>query len=147
MFHFYKYPRPSVTTDAIVTSEKNGENYILLVRRKHEPFKNMWALPGGFINMNETLLEACKRELEEETGLSGINLEQFFTFDAVNRDPRGRTISVVFYAHIPKPVPAKGSDDALEALWFPFVSLPPMAFDHEEIIKMYQESKIGKANL
>lgn len=134
----YKYPRPAVTTDAIVTSEKNGERLILLIRRKSDPYKNSWALPGGFINLDETLEEACKRELEEETGLSVTDLKQFFTFDEISRDPRGRTLSVVFYTHIPEPVPVKGSDDATEAIWFPLDSLPPLAFDHEKIIKKWK---------
>ena len=98
MEYSYKYPRPALTVDAIVVSERNSEMVVLLIQRKFPPFEGKWALPGGFVNMDETLLEACGRELLEETGLDNIELKQFFTFDAIDRDPRHRTISVVFSA-------------------------------------------------
>ncbi|GET25700.1 NUDIX hydrolase [Prolixibacter sp. NT017] len=137
MSYTYQYPRPAITVDAIVTAERNGEQWVLLIRRKAYPFEGKWALPGGFVNMDETLAESCQRELEEETALTGVALKQFYTFDAVDRDPRARTISVVFTGQIPEPVPVKGGDDALEAEWFPIISLPEMAFDHREIIQKF----------
>jgi 8-oxo-dGTP diphosphatase len=106
----------------------------LLIQRGIEPFKGKWALPGGFVNMDELLETACKRELEEETGLKVDKMTQFKTFDAINRDPRHRTISVVFSAQLPEKAKVKGNDDAASAKWFPVNSLPEMAFDHREIL-------------
>ncbi|MDP4184700.1 MAG: NUDIX hydrolase, partial [Bacteroidota bacterium] len=100
MTYTYEYPRPAVTTDAIIVCRESDEKYVLLIQRLKDPFAGKWALPGGFLNMDESLEEGCKRELEEETGLVGISLTQFHTFGAVNRDPRGRTISVVFYGFV-----------------------------------------------
>jgi 8-oxo-dGTP diphosphatase len=91
----YKYPRAALTTDAIVFAKEEGSTFVLLIERGHEPFKNKWALPGGFIEMEETLEQACIRELEEETGLKVGQMAQFKTYDAIDRDPRHRTISVV----------------------------------------------------
>jgi 8-oxo-dGTP diphosphatase len=130
----YKYPRPAITVDAIITAEKNGQTMVLLILRKADPFKDKWALPGGFAGIDETLSDACKRELKEETGISKIDLKQFYTFDAPGRDPRERVISVVFHGRMAETVPVKGGDDASEAKWFSFTSLPDMAFDHKEII-------------
>lgn len=138
----YKYARPALTVDAIVTAEKNGVIWVLLIRRKFDPFAGDWALPGGFVDMDETLVESCSRELREETGLEGVELEQFFTFDSLDRDPRGRTISVVFSGLIDAPVPLNGADDAEEAKWFPIISLPEMAFDHNIILKKFVVEKL-----
>ncbi|MBN1822399.1 MAG: NUDIX hydrolase [Prolixibacteraceae bacterium] len=130
----YKYPRAALTVDAIVITSKSDLPEILLIQRGNEPFKNMWALPGGFIDMDETLEKACKRELLEETGLKTGRLIQFKTYDAINRDPRHRTITVVYYTFIEKTEEVKGDDDAVKAGWFPLTGLPPLAFDHSEII-------------
>lgn len=130
----YEYPRPALTVDALVLTGKHGERRILLIRRAREPFKNLWALPGGFVDMEETLCHAVCRELEEETGISLKEMEQFRVFDAIGRDPRHRTISVVFYKWLPDPFPVKGGDDASEAAWFSLTELPSLAFDHGEII-------------
>jgi 8-oxo-dGTP diphosphatase len=130
----YKYPRPALTVDALVYVEENGTFSVLLIQRGIEPFKGKWALPGGFVNMDELLETACKRELEEETGLKVDKMTQFKTFDAINRDPRHRTISVVFSAQLPEMEKVKGNDDAASAKWFPVNSLPEMAFDHREIL-------------
>jgi 8-oxo-dGTP diphosphatase len=130
----YKYPRPALTVDALVYVEENGTFSVLLIQRGIEPFKGKWALPGGFVNMDELLETACKRELEEETGLKVDKMTQFKTFDAINRDPRHRTISVVFSAQLPEKAKVKGNDDAASAKWFPVNSLPEMAFDHREIL-------------
>ncbi|QZE12956.1 NUDIX hydrolase [Halosquirtibacter laminarini] len=142
MSFVYKYPRPAITVDTIVIAPRNQEMLILLIKRKEYPFQGSWALPGGFINMDELLLDAAARELEEETGISGVKLSQFFTFDAILRDPRQRILSSVFHGELPEPVPVKGMDDALEAKWFPIISLPEMAFDHNEIIRKFVREKL-----
>jgi 8-oxo-dGTP diphosphatase len=128
----YKYPRPALTTDALVIKKETAE--ILLVQRGIEPFKGQWALPGGFVDIDELLADACKRELKEETGLVIEKLEQFRVYDAVERDPRGRTISVVFYGFADKSATVKGGDDAADAAWFGLDRLPEMAFDHAQVI-------------
>lgn len=128
----YAYPRPAVTTDAIILKKETAE--ILLIRRAKDPFKDQWALPGGFIEMDEVLETACKRELKEETGLTVEKLEQFRVYDAVDRDPRGRTLSVIFYGFVEKDAEVKGGDDAAEAGWFKMEYLPELAFDHADII-------------
>jgi 8-oxo-dGTP diphosphatase len=133
----YKYPRPALTTDALIYIEENGIFWVLLIQRGIEPFKGKWALPGGFVNMDELLETACKRELEEETGLELEIMTQFRTFDAINRDPRHRTISVVFSAELPERKEVKGGDDADKAGWFPVNELPEMAFDHREILEAF----------
>ncbi len=137
MSYTYQYPRPAVTTDAVVFFENNNGWEVLLIRRKNNPFKEMWALPGGFVEMDETLEEGVLRELEEETGLKGIKLEQLHTFSTVDRDPRGRTIGVAFWGFTTKEnSTVKGGDDASEAKWFPIKNLPTLAFDHQEIMDM-----------
>ncbi len=131
----YKYPRPSVTVDAIIVEKKL--NKLLLIQRGNDPFAGLWALPGGFIEMDELLADSCRRELEEETKLKIGELKQFKTYDAVNRDPRGRTISVVYYAFVDAEEKVEGSDDAINADWFPLNELPQLAFDHAEIISEF----------
>lgn len=133
----YQYPRAAVTTDALVFVKEGDEKHILLIERMNEPFKNKWALPGGFIEMDETLENACKRELEEETGLKVDKMTQFKTYDAVDRDPRHRTISTIFFAELDKKQKVIGGDDAARAEWFPVSGLPELAFDHEQIIKEF----------
>ncbi|HCY43360.1 MAG TPA: NUDIX hydrolase [Prolixibacteraceae bacterium] len=127
----YSYPRPAVTVDAILISNKNA---VLLIERGREPYKGKWALPGGFIEMNESLEDACRRELEEETGLRIEVLKQFKAFGAVNRDPRHRTISVIFYAFTDDELIARAGDDAAKVQWFPITQLPGLAFDHQQIL-------------
>ncbi len=138
----YTYPRPAVTTDALVLAPAGNEWLVLLIRRLHEPFEGEWALPGGFINMDETLMEACLRELWEETGLTLPCMEQFRVFDAIGRDPRHRTLSVVFYAFLPEKARVTGGDDAALARWFPVSRLPGLAFDHREIISEFLKSQL-----
>ena len=137
MTYTYEYPRPAVTAD-IVVLKKNAEGYsVLLIERKHAPFAGSWALPGGFLNMDETLEEAALRELQEETGITGIALQQFHTFSKVNRDPRHRTITTVFIGFADETTPApQAGDDAAKAQWFNLESLPPLAFDHGLVIDM-----------
>lgn len=136
----YEYPRPAVTVDAAVFRETDPGWQILLIRRGKDPFKGMWALPGGFLDMEETLEEAVARELEEETGLSGIILEQLHTFSAIHRDPRHRTISTVFIGTVDTVNSvARVGDDADAAHWFGLNELPPLAFDHAEIVAKAKE--------
>jgi 8-oxo-dGTP diphosphatase len=135
----YEYPRPALTVDALVFAPISHEWVILLIQRGREPFKGKWALPGGFINMEETLMQACIRELEEETGLHTEKMELFNVFDAPGRDPRGRTISVVYFTYLPEIVPVAGNDDAAIADWFPVSKLPPLAFDHDDIVRKFSE--------
>jgi len=139
----YKYPRAALTTDALVYTKKENIVYVLLIRRGQEPFKNKWALPGGFIEMNETLEVACKRELEEETGLIVDKMIQFRTYDAIDRDPRHRTISVVYSAKLDKIKKVAGGDDAVKAEWFPVNDLPDLAFDHEQILSEFLKETLN----
>jgi 8-oxo-dGTP diphosphatase len=138
--YIYDYPRPALTVDAIVTANEKDDFYILLVRRGKDPFMGMWALPGGFVDMDETLEQACRRELMEETGMELAKMEQFMVFDAIHRDPRHRTISVAFMASLPGKQNVKGGDDADTAQWFPVTGLPPLAFDHQDIIAKFLNS-------
>ena len=133
--HTYKYPRPSVTVDAILISNQNS---ILLIERSGDPFKGKWALPGGFIELDESLETACHRELEEETGLKVKELTQFKAYGAVDRDPRGRTISVVFYSFQEEETVPVAGDDAANAQWFSLDQLPELAFDHQQIIDEFK---------
>lgn len=130
----YNYPRAALTVDAIVFVKKGGSALVLLIERGREPFKNLWALPGGFIEMDETLEAACKRELLEETGLNVEQMTQFKTYDAIDRDPRHRTISVVYFTELNEIQQVEGSDDASQAEWFPVTNLPDLAFDHRQIL-------------
>ena len=132
----YKYPRPAVTADCVVIgSAADSSRYVLLIQRGNEPYKGCWALPGGFMDMDETLEQCALRELKEETGLTPSgDITELKSFSTVDRDPRGRTITVAFLIEMPL-TEAKGGDDAAEARWFPLNELPSLAFDHDEIIK------------
>ena len=133
MPYTYKYPRPAVTADCVViTSEE--EPRVLLIERGEEPFKGCWAIPGGFLNMDETTEQCAIRELEEETGLKIDKANQIGAYCKVDRDPRGRTISVAYLAIVELPLEVSGQDDAAKAKWFPVNALPPLAFDHDEIM-------------
>jgi 8-oxo-dGTP diphosphatase len=129
------YERPSVTTDVVIFTLQDEDLQVLLIRRKRPPFEGMWATPGGFVNIDESLEEAALRELEEETGVRDVYLEQLYTFGDVDRDPRGRVITVAYFALIPAPAidPHAGSD-AAEARWWSIYNLPPLAFDHDAIL-------------
>ena len=132
----YDYPRPSVTVDIIIFSKEKKETQVLLIQRKHEPFKDEWALPGGFIEMDETIEKSALRELEEETGITGIAIQQFLTFGDPGRDPRGRTVSIIYYGFAKKnTLHTKAGDDAKHLDWHSINDLPELAFDHEIIIK------------
>jgi 8-oxo-dGTP diphosphatase len=132
----YQYPRPAVTTDCAVFKNDNGELNILLIQRKGDPYKGSWALPGGFMQMDETAAECAKRELFEETGIKEVELEQLYTFTDVNRDPRGRTISIAYLGFVDAQHSViTAGDDAENARWFSLKNIPRLAFDHDLIIK------------
>jgi len=135
--YVYDWPRPMVTVDAVVFTYSGDKTKVLLINRGKEPFKGKWALPGGFVNMDEELEDAVVRELEEETGLTGVRLEQMRTFGTVGRDPRGRMITIVFMGiAIEKQTGIKAGDDAAQAQWFDIENLPKeMAFDHNEVVR------------
>lgn len=134
MAYTYKYPRPAVTADCVVMTTETEPN-VLLIERGNEPFKGCWAFPGGFMEMDETLEECAVRELKEETGMEVTEdgIFAFGTFSAVDRDPRGRTISKAYLVMVDKPIEVKGQDDAAKAEWFSICELPELAFDHEEM--------------
>lgn len=135
MDYIYKYPRPMVTVDCILVNQQKQENEVLLIRRKNEPYKNLLAIPGGFVDVDEDLEEAALRELEEETGVNGIEIKQFKTYGKPNRDPRGRNISVVFYYLLNDiTLKTQAGDDAKETLWVKESELQNLAFDHQEIL-------------
>lgn len=134
MAYTYKYPRPAVTADCIVIT-KEAEPKVLLIQRGDEPYKGCWAFPGGFMEIDETTEQCAIRELEEETGLKVDEVHQIGAFSKVDRDPRGRTVTVAYLAFVEAPVEVKGQDDAANAEWFPLSALPALAFDHADIMK------------
>ena len=133
MSYTYKYPRPAVTVDTIVFNKRKNE--ILLIKRGKYPFEGNWALPGGFVDMDEELEIAALRELKEETSLNLDKVKQFKAYGTIGRDPRHRTISVIFYTIANESKIVKANDDASDAQWFNLNSLPELAFDHKEIIE------------
>ena len=140
MSYTYEYPRPALTVDCVVFLKDNTDLKVLLIERKYPPFEGKWAFPGGFVDMDETPENAASRELKEETGLSEIKLKQLHTFGAVDRDPRGRVVSVVFYGFTDiNNSRVQAGDDAQKTQWFPVNKIPPLAIDHEEIFEMAKE--------
>lgn len=134
MSYTYKYPRPAVTADCVVIT-KEAEPKVLLIQRGNEPYKNCWAFPGGFMEMDETTEQCAIRELKEETGLDVQYINQIGAYSKIGRDPRGRTITVAYLAIVETPIKVAGHDDAAKAEWFHINSLPPLAFDHSEIME------------
>ena len=138
--HTYKYPHPAVTTDSVIFGFDGASINVLLIERGIEPFKGSWALPGGFLNMNETVEEGAKRELQEETNVKEVYLEQFHVFSAIDRDPRERVLTVAFFALVSKnDFEVIAGDDAARAKWHEWNNLPTLAFDHAEIIRLARE--------
>jgi len=137
MTHTYKYPRPALTVDiAVFRQIEEQQVQVLLIQRAQAPFKGSWALPGGFVHMDETLEQSAARELKEETGLVDMQLEQVHTYGDPGRDPRGRTISVSFCTTLEDKVEISVSagGDAGDVRWFTITELPELAFDHPQII-------------
>ena len=135
--YVYDWPRPMVTVDAVVFAVTADAIKLLFIKRGNEPFKGQWAIPGGFIGMDEELDDAAARELQEETGLTGIRLEQMHTVGTCGRDPRGRQITVVYMGIIKEGLDrVKAGDDAAMAQWFDINNLPQnMAFDHNVVAR------------
>lgn len=131
----YNYPHPAVTADCLVFARTDEGMKLLLIQRKNEPCKGKWAFPGGFMDIDETTMDAARRELKEETGLVVVELHRVGIFDAVDRDPRERIITVAYYTILDKPAEVSGLDDAAQAKWFSLTELPDLAFDHKEILQ------------
>mgnify|MGYP002713219406 FL=1 len=143
----YKYPHPAVTTDVAVFALRNQQLQLLLIRRAQEPYMGQWALPGGFLEIDEDLDSCAKRELKEETGVADLYMEQLYTFGRPDRDPRERVISVTYYALVPTDkLTLSAGSDAAETAWFPLQELPELAFDHEEIILLARERLAAKTH-
>ena len=145
MSYTYEYPRPALTVDCVVFGIDEEDLKVMLIQRDLEPFAGTWALPGGFVHMEESLEVAARRELEEETGLKDVFLEQLFTFGRPDRDPRGRVVSVAYVALVnilEHQVQAR--TDARDAAWFPIVDPPALPFDHEQILQVAHERLKGK---
>lgn len=141
----YSYARPALAVDCIVFALDLGKLKVLLIQRRSEPFANHWALPGGFLEIGETLEAAARRELAEETGLKHVFLEQLYTFSHLNRDPRDRVISVGYFALVRlNDHRVRAATDARCAAWFPMDDVPRLAFDHDKILKMAYQRLRGK---
>ena len=141
----YWHPHPAVTTDIVLFTLRAEKLQLLLIRRRNPPFQGGWALPGGFLDLDEDLNDCAKRELEEETGIKNIFLEQLYTFGKHSRDPRERVISVAYYALIASDrVTLKPASDATEAAWFALDELPELAFDHRDIVEKARERLVAK---
>lgn len=144
MPHTYQYPRPALTVDCVVFGVDEALQ-VLLVKRDLDPYRGKWALPGGFVHVDETVDDAARRELREETGLEKVYLEQLYTFGALDRDPRERVVSVAYYALVRlSDHQVKAATDARDAAWFPMTDLPRLAFDHAEILSVARERLRGK---
>lgn len=136
MAYTYDQARPLLTVDNIILSYEDKQIKVLLIQRKHAPFKGEWALPGGAVSINESLEEAAQRHLRDQSGIEDAYIEQFYTFGAVDRDPRGRSVSVTYYALInSNDMTLDPGREALSAAWFNIYELPELAFDHAEILE------------
>jgi 8-oxo-dGTP diphosphatase len=145
MPYTYQYPRAALTVDCVVFGFDEGDLKVLLIERGLEPFKGRWALPGGFVRVDETLDAAARRELHEEAGLTSVFLEQLYSFGKVDRDPRERVVSVAYYALVKLTEhAAKAATDAANAQWFPVSRVPKLAFDHTNILDAAVERLKGK---
>ncbi len=137
MSYTYRYPRPAVTVDCVLFGLDEPTLRVLLIQRAHPPFEGRWALPGGFVDEDETVEAAARRELREETGLDGVALEPLRAFSAVDRDPRDRVISVPHWGLVRAgDHPARAADDARAAVWLPLAECSGLAFDHDAILAL-----------
>ncbi len=141
----YEYPHPAVTTDIVIFTIRDKQLKLLQIMRGGEPFKGKWALPGGFVQLDEDLETGARRELTEETGISGVYLEQLYTYGAVDRDPRERVITVAYSALIPSDkIVLQAATDAEAVGWFSMDELPELAFDHKKIVDMAHQRLVAK---
>jgi len=141
----YEYPHPAVTTDVVIFSIRDNQLKLLLIKRAGVPYKGKWALPGGFVQQDESLDEGARRELQEETGLKGVFLEQLYTFGDPERDPRERVITVAYYALISsEQISLCAATDAEAVGWFALDELPTLAFDHMDIVSKAHERLAAK---
>lgn len=145
MTYTYDYPRPALTVDCVVFGFDEGDLKVLLVRRDVAPFRGKWALPGGFVRMDESLDDAARRELQEETGIEKLYLEQLYTFGDLNRDPRGRVVTVAYYALVKLAAHGvRAATDAESAAWFSVAEVSRLAFDHNRILEVALARLKGK---
>jgi 8-oxo-dGTP diphosphatase len=145
MTYQYEFPRPALTVDCVVFGLDDQDLKVLLIQRDLEPFAGKWALPGGFVHEEETLEEAARRELAEETGLTRVFLEQLYTFGDPGRDPRERVVTVAYYALVNiRDHKVQASTDARNAAWFAVTDLPSLAFDHDYILETARQRLRGK---
>ncbi|MFO1001496.1 MAG: NUDIX domain-containing protein [Planctomycetaceae bacterium] len=141
----YQFARAAVTVDCVVFGLDDEDLKVLLIRRDLPPFEDKWALPGGFVRLDETLDEAARRELQEETSLERVFLEQLYSFGAIDRDPRERVITVAYYALVRlSDHRVQAATDARDAVWFAMDDLPPLAFDHDQILETAHQRLQGK---
>ena len=141
----YQFARAAVTVDCVVFGLDDEDLKVLLIRRDLPPFEDRWALPGGFVRLDETLDEAARRELQEETSLERVFLEQLYTFGGIDRDPRERVITVAYYALVRlSDHRVQAATDARDAVWFAMDDLPPLAFDHDQILATAHQRLQGK---
>jgi len=141
----YDYPHPAVSTDIVIFTLQDKQLKVLLIQRAYDPYRGHWSLPGGFVEIDEDLDSAALRELEEETGVSGVYLEQLYTFGQPDRDPRERVISVAYYALVPADrIHIRAASDAKSVAWFACNQLPELAFDHAQIIETARKRLAAK---
>ncbi len=145
MKYSYRHPRPALTVDCVVFGLDDEDLKVLLIQRDAPPFEGRWALPGGFVQMDETLEESALRELQEETGIENVFLEQLYTIGAIERDPRQRVVTVAYYALVKlSDHRVQAATDARNAAWFAAHDVPRLAFDHQTILRMAHERLRGK---
>jgi 8-oxo-dGTP diphosphatase len=145
MKYTYSHARPSITVDCVVFGLDDDDLKVLLIERRVEPFQGQWALPGGFMRPEESLDDAARRELVEETGAKDVFLEQLYTFGSPGRDPRGRVVTVAYYALVKMAGQViQAATDARHAAWFSLDDLPTLAFDHDQILQMAHQRLVGK---
>ena len=141
----YEYPHPAVTTDVVLFTVQDEKLKVLLIQRANPPYQGRWCLPGGFVEINEGLEQCALRELEEETGVSGVYLEQLYTFGKPDRDPRERVITVAYYALAPADrLRPQAASDARSVAWFAVDELPEPGFDHRQIINLARRRLASK---